>query len=115
MNIPTSSKLLLSFYKWWLSQDDDNLSDEAYCTGYVGLCASLRHYLYTVKSITDMLERHAISDEMKYQFDAAGLDNGYPFDMCSSFYDSDAEDNRMRKNPRRRAWVAARIADCEKK
>lgn len=115
MNIPTSSKLLLSFYKWWLLQDDVNLDERAYYTSYLGLCASLRNYLYDVKNITNVSESHAISNEMKAQFDAAGLDNGYPFDMCSSFYDSDAEDNRMRKNPRRRAWVAARIADCEKK
>ena len=51
----------------------------------------------------------------KSQFDAAGLDSNYPFDAQMKSYDTDAISNTMRKNPRRRAWVAARIADCEKK
>ncbi|WNL63307.1 hypothetical protein [Citrobacter phage Tr1] len=98
-----------------MSQDDVNLNERAYYTSYVGLCASLRNYLYDVKNITNVSESHVISNEMKSQFVAAGLDSNYPFDAHMKSYDTDAISNTMRKNPRRRAWVAARIADCEEK
>lgn len=114
-----SSKELYEFYKAWLDFAEGRVSHDeevdyakgGFLCGDWGLCGNCDDY---ATFVLDQDFDHESGDmpltqEMKFQFDEAGLDIDYPFG--SSAYYSYGETNTCHKDPNRLQWVRDRIAD----
>lgn len=100
-----SSAELLAFYiayNEWLETGDDS-----FCPGY-GLCANLFDFYVRNEELM-----YSVLDEMHGQFRLANLDETLPFNEDGMEYFNEKMADSCPKNPKRVAWVKARIAEME--
>lgn len=111
--ISKSTPELLQFYKDWLEAaqaPDADKDDHLIFRNGMGLCGNLEMWCEEHYGEEDA-EANAAYCCMKEQFEEAGLSSIYPFGERD--YDVAAFHDTQHKNPKRLAWVKARIADME--
>ena len=105
-----SSDRLLSFYKWWAGERDLVKLDPS---PFLGLCGNLLRFgdALSYSDCDDLLLR--TFEEMRQQFDQAGLDYKYPFNCGKTGFMEETWINACLTNPSRIQWVQDRINEAE--
>lgn len=111
--IPKSTPELLKFYKDWLAaatKDDADLNEHPVFRNDLGLCGNLEMWCEE-----DFCEEDPVANKaylcMLSQFQHAGLNTTYPFGEME--YHKGYWSDDQHKDPKRLAWVEARISDME--
>lgn len=106
--IKKSSPALLSFYRDWLewAEADAPEGSPFGFTAGIGLCSmSFWHAKYSGHETP-----HKVESEINRQFRDAGKSAYYPFGEATYYRES--ENGTIHKNPKRLAWVMARIEEA---
>lgn len=97
----TQSKELTAFYKSYLDWLDVGAPHEQPYSRKYGLCSNILHYYFN----SNWRNYYPIKEEMKNQFDQAGIHTIYPFEGSKYHYHDAAEHRKLHLNPARIQWV----------
>ena len=96
----------LEFLKAWMAWVENGANKDAFFSRSNGLCGLAIRF--------DKCNESTVEVTLQSWFKEDGLDRNYPFNLDSSDYFRESANGERHTNPRRLAWVKAKITELEK-